>query len=133
MAIRFLLIAVLLAFIRPVSAAKLPQGEWIIVVGGVSMHQWEKYKAQPHDHWSANFIHAGRIRTEQLRAELGGNATITWLVYEAGYLEHEKQDGAELIGKSITVRDAYGLHLVYFDKGGEVINYLNNGQPRNEL
>ena len=41
MAKRFLLVAVLfaLAFIRPISAAKLPQGEWIIVVGGVSMNR----------------------------------------------------------------------------------------------
>jgi hypothetical protein len=60
-----------LALARPVSAANFPEGEWVIVVGGVSMHQWEKYKAQPHDHWWANFVHAARIRTEQLRSQLG--------------------------------------------------------------
>src|SRR5438105_1360693 len=65
---------VLLALTCSVPAAKLPQGEWIIVVGGVSMHQWEKYKVEPHDHWWANFVHAARIRTEQLRTELGENA-----------------------------------------------------------
>ena len=52
----------------------MPQGEWIIVVGGVSMRQWEQYKAQPHDHWWANFVHAARIRTEQLRAQLDPSA-----------------------------------------------------------
>ena len=135
MAKRFLLIAVTFAllFVRSLSAAKLPQGEWIIVVGGVSMHQWEKYKAQPHDHWWANFVHAARIRTEQLRAELGENAMITWLVYKPGYLARAQQDGTDLIANINSVRDAYHLNLVYFNKGGDVINYLNNGQPRTEL
>src|SRR5437868_12100921 len=133
MAKRFLLIAVLLAFIGPVSAAKIPQGEWIIVVGGISMHQWEQYKAQPHDHWWANFVHAARIRTEQLRAQLGPNALITWLVYKPGYIERSKQDGADLIANINSVRDAYNLHLVYFDNGSQVINYLNSAQPRTQL
>src|SRR5438128_2300268 len=115
------------------AAANVPPGEWIIVVGGVSMHQWEQYKAQPHDHWWANFVHAARIRTEQLRAQLGPNAPITWLVYKPGYLERSKQDGADLIANINSVRDAYNLHLVYFDNGSQVINYLNNGQPRTEL
>jgi hypothetical protein len=115
------------------AAAKIPQGEWIIVVGGVSMHQWEQYKAQPHDHWWANFVHAARIRTQQLRTELGDNALITWLVYKPGYVARAKQDGVDLIANINSVRDAYNLHLVYFDKGSQVINYLNSGQPRTEL
>src|SRR4030095_2537128 len=115
------------------AAAKIPQGEWIIVVGGVSMHQWEQYKAQPHDHGWANFVHAARIRTQQLRAELGDNALITWLVYKPGYVARSKQDGVDLIANINSVRDTYNLHLVYFDKGSQVINYLNSGQPRTEL
>src|SRR4029079_10457667 len=89
MAKRFLLVAVLfaLAFIRPISAAKLPQGEWVIVVGGVSMHQWEKYKTEPHDHWWANFVHAARIRTEQLREQFGPDLMITWLGYHTAHSE----------------------------------------------
>ena len=92
MAKRFLLVALVsaLAFIRPVSAAKIPQGEWIILVGGPSLKIWEHYKAQPHDHWWANFVHAARIRTEQLRTELVENAMITWLVYKPGYLERAR-------------------------------------------
>jgi hypothetical protein len=39
--------------------------EWILLIGGPSMHEWEQYKAQPHDHWWANFVHAARLRTEQ--------------------------------------------------------------------
>ncbi len=56
----------------------VPKGEWIIVVGGPSLKEWEQYKAQPHDHWWANFIRAARLRTEQLRDGLGPNAPITW-------------------------------------------------------
>src|SRR5256885_13517226 len=124
------IIAVAFSQTIPAAAPNVPQGEWIIIVGGVSMHQWEQYKAQPHDHWWANFVHAARIRTEELRAQLGPNAPITWLVYKPGYLERSKQDGVDLIANINSVRDAYNLHLVYFDNGSQVINYLNNGQPR---
>src|ERR1017187_7185893 len=46
--------------------------EYVLLVGGPSLQQWEKYKAQPHDHWWANFVHAARLRTDQLRAQLVG-------------------------------------------------------------
>ena len=116
-----------------VAAANVPQGEWIILVGGVSLNQWEKYKAQPHDHWWANFVHAARIRTEQLREQFGPDLTITWLVYKPAYIERARQDGVDLIGDINSVRDKFNLHLVYFNKGGEVIDYLNNGQARTSL
>src|SRR3954467_5785514 len=123
---RFLLFSlVVLAILARADARNTynSNNEWILLVGGPSMHQWEKYKAQPHDHWWANFVHAARIRTEQLRTELGENAMITWLVYKPGYLERAKQDGADLIANINSVRDAYHLNLVYFNKGGDVINY----------
>src|SRR5438067_11940646 len=134
MAKRLLLIIAIVVLVcaQRTSAANVPQGEWIVVVGGVSMHQWEQYKTQPHDHWWANFVHAARIRTEQLRAELSENAMITWLVYKPGYVARAKQDGADLIANINSVRDAYHLNLIYFVKGGAVINYLNNGQPRTD-
>src|SRR2546428_10538919 len=109
---RVLLVCALSILALGARGATFPQGEWIIVVGGVSMHQWEQYKAQPHDHWWANFVHAARIRTEQLRAELGPNTRITWLVYRPGYVERSKQDGTDLIANINSVRDAYNLHLV---------------------
>ena len=123
-----------LALFQKTSAASTSgNDEWIIVVGGVSLHQWEQYKQQPHDHWWANFVHAARIRTEQLRAERGPDALLTWLVYKPGYVDRAKQDGADLIGNINSVRDKYNLHLVYFDNGGQVIDYLNNGQPRDRV
>src|ERR1700719_3051330 len=83
------------AFVAPAFATKT---EWIIVVGGPSLHQWEQYKAQPHDHWWANFVHAARLRTEQLREGLPPNAPITWLVYKQGYLDRAEQEHQDLIG-----------------------------------
>ena len=49
-------------------AAPPAGGEYVLLVGGPSMYQWEKYKAVPHDHWWANFVRAARLRTEQLRS-----------------------------------------------------------------
>src|SRR6266566_6003516 len=132
---QFLSLAVIfaLALARPIPAAKVPQGEWIVLVGGVSLNQWEKYKAQPHDHWWANFVHAARIRTEQIRTESGPNARITWLVYKQGYLDRAQQDKQDLIALIGTIRDKFNIKMVYFNKGDEVINYLNNGQPRDTV
>src|SRR5438034_7046649 len=89
------LLAIVLAKDVSVAAANAPQGEWIILVGGVSLNQWEKYKTQPHDHWWANFVHAARIRTEQLREQFGPDLMITWLVYKPAYVERAKQDRSE--------------------------------------
>src|SRR2546426_7774948 len=111
----------------------VPGGEYIIVVGGPSLHEWEKYKAQPHDHWWANFVHSARVRTEQLRAELGPDVMITWLVYGQGYKDRDKQENQDLIANINSVGEKYHLNLVYFGKGAEVINYFNSGQPRSSL
>ncbi|HEU0208322.1 MAG TPA: hypothetical protein VFQ78_05020 [Candidatus Udaeobacter sp.] len=116
-----------------IAQSKVPQGEYIIVVGGPSMMEWEKYKAQPHDHWWANFIRAARIRTEQLRTELGPDRLITWLVYKQGYLDRAVQEKQDLISHINSVRDKFHLNLIYFQKGSEVINYINSGKPRGEM
>jgi hypothetical protein len=124
-------LAAILALASRVDAAK--QGEWIIVVGGPSMHEWEKYKAQPHDHWWANFVHAARLRTQQLRDQLGPDALITWLVYKQGYLDRAQQEHQDLISLINSVGEKYHLNMIYFHSGSDVINYLNNGRPRNEV
>ena len=58
--------------------------EYIVVTGSPSLIEWEKFKRIPHDHWWANFVHASRIRLEELRQANGDNALITWLVYRPG-------------------------------------------------
>jgi len=124
-------LVLLLSFAVGASAAQ--KTEWIILVGGPSMYEWEKYKAQPHDHWWANFVRAARIRTEQLRAQYSQDQMITWLVYRQGYVERATQEKQDLIGHINSVRDKFGIHLVWFDRGREVIDYLNHGQSREML
>ncbi len=121
----------LIAVVTPARAAVTP--EYVILVGGPSLMQWEKYKAQPHDNWWANFIRAARIRTEQLRTKYGPDAKITWLVYKQGYLDRASQEKMDLIGFIDSVRDKFDLNLVWFRNGNDVINYLNNGQPRDQV
>ena len=123
---------VLLALCLRVSAAKNENTEWILLVGGPSMHQWEQYKARPHDHWWANFVRAARIRTEQVQRELPG-VKITWLVYRQGYIDRAQQEKQDLISHINSVRDKYQIQLIWFNKGSEVIDYLNNGQPRDSV
>ncbi|HXA09934.1 MAG TPA: hypothetical protein VNW28_08115, partial [Chthoniobacterales bacterium] len=61
------------------ATAQAAEREYIVVVGGPSLHIWEQYKGPvAHDHWWANFVHSARVRTEQLRAQLGPDAMITW-------------------------------------------------------
>ena len=126
----FLLLSLFL--VRQAPAATPVAGEYVLLVGGPSLMQWEKYKQQPHDHWWANFVRAARIRTEQIRAQ-DPNAKITWLVYKQGYIDRAAQEKQDLLSHIASVRDKFDLKLVYFAKGDEVINYLNNGQARDSL
>ena len=74
-------------------AAPPTGGEYVILVGGPSMYQWEKYKAFPHDHWWANFVRAARLRTEQLRSQLGPD-TKDHLAYLQTGLRGSRKAGA---------------------------------------
>jgi hypothetical protein len=112
------------------SATSASSTEWILLVGGPSIHQWEQYKSQPHDHWWANFVHAARLRTEQLRKQLGPNARITWLVYKQGYVDRAQQEHQDLLSYVESIRDKFNVNLVWFEKGPEVISYLNSGLDR---
>src|SRR6187431_3178835 len=130
---RLLLVSFLLIFALGAKAAQPTQGEYIILVGGPSMYQWEKYKTYPHDHWWANFVRAARLRTEQLRSQAGADAKITWLIYRQGYEDRAKQEHQDLISLICTVRDKFNINLIWFGPGHEVIDYLNKGQPRDQV
>jgi len=129
---RLLLICAVSIFALASKAAP-PPGEYIILVGGPSIYQWEKYKVYPHDHWWANFVRAARLRTEQVRSQLGPDAKITWLVYKQGYLDRAKQENQDLISLIDSVREKFNLNLVWFHAGSEVIDYLNNGRDQMKI
>lgn len=122
----------LIVLTSPVLAASGP--EYIIVSGGPTLIEWEQFKGQPHDVWWGNFIRSARVRIQQLQKEHGPNARITWLVYKPGYVRRaNREDHADLIGNIVSVRDKYGINLIFFDRTDQLINYLNSGQPRNQV
>jgi len=128
---RFLLtIAVFCGLGVSAIAQALPTGEHIVVTGGVSLMKWEKYKVQPHDNWWLNFVRASRIRIEQLRQQSGPSAQITWFVYQRGYARRQSQEHESLFSIIDSVRDKYGLKLVYFNSVDQLCYYLNYGSNR---
>lgn len=113
-------------------AEPIEPGETIIVSGGVSLWVWEKWKKQPHDNWWANFVRAGRIRIAQIKAAQP-NQQITWLVYRPSYVTRSRQDNRDYMALITSVRDAFGVKLMWFESSSQLINYLNFGQPRNQV
>ena len=108
--------------------------EYILVSGGPSLHEWEKFKAEPHDRWWGNFIRSARVRIQEIQAKLGPGAKITWLVHKPSYVRRaSRQDKQDLIANIVSVRDKFGVNLVWFDEGDELIEYLNAGQPRDRV
>src|SRR5712691_4288939 len=130
---RLVLVCLLSMVALGLQAAPPVGGEYIMLVGGPSMYQWEKYKAYPHDHWWANFVRAARLRTEQLRTQVGPDAPIAWLVYKQGYLDRAPQEHQNLISLINSVGDKFHLKMIYFRTGSDVINYLNTGQDGRRL
>jgi hypothetical protein len=126
--------ALLLLMALLVSSPAQEQREYIILSGGPSLIEWEKFKDDPHDRWWGNFIRSARVRIEQLRKQYGPTARITWLIYKPGYVRRaQRQDHADLIGHIVSVRNKFGLNLVFFSDTSQLIHYLNYGQPRDRV
>lgn len=128
----FALLAAVPALRAADPAEPVQPGETIIVSGGVSLWVWEKWKAQPHDNWWANFVRAARIRIEQIKAAQPSQQ-ITWLVYRPSYITRSRQDSRDYLSLITSVRDAFGIKLMWFDSSSQLINYLNAGQPRSQV
>ena len=104
-------------------------GEYVLIVGGVSLHIWEKWKAAPHDGWWMNFVRAARIRVNEIQA-VNPEADITLLVYRPAYQSRGAQDGRDYLSDIRSVQQAYKLRLIFFDRTSEMTEYLNTGQDR---
>ena len=74
---RHSLLPVILAVALSSAGAQEPQREFIVLSGGPSLVEWERYKAQPHDRWWGNFIRSARVRIEP-RAVGRGLARLRW-------------------------------------------------------
>lgn len=119
---------------EPTQAALDPSDEYIIISGGPSLLAWENYRREEHRHdrWWGNFIRTARIRVQGLQKATDGKINITWLVYKPGYVTRAREDGDPLISHIESVRDKYGIKLVWFDQTSQVINYINSGQNRRQ-
>ncbi|MEO8206320.1 MAG: hypothetical protein ABI615_09070 [Chthoniobacterales bacterium] len=128
----FASIFVLFLFCGSVFAASMEK-EYIVVTGGPALIEWEKLKNPPHDRYWGNFVRASRVRIEEIRQK-HGDVPITWLVYRRAYVRRgERQDHRDLISLINSVRDKYHVKLVWFNESADVINYLNSGQPRDQV
>ncbi len=124
-----------LAFSPPPVQALDLRNEYIIISGGPSLRYWENYRREPerHDQWWGNFIRSARVRIEDLQKKVSPDLNITWLVYKPGYMRRQQEDSQPLIENIESVRDKYGIRLVWFYKGDDVIHYINQGQNRNRV
>lgn len=108
--------------------------EFIIVSGGPALRKWEDLRIpiEQHDRWWGNFIRSARIRIQQIRRAHGDAAQITWLVYRPAYVSREPEDAARgadqpcTLDKIDSVRRTYGLKMVWFNSGEDIIKYLNS-------
>ena len=118
-----------------VSAKLDPNDEYIIVSGGPALRGWEDFRREAHRHdlWWGNFVRAARIRMQLLQKATKGEIKITWLVYRQGYETRAREDGEPLISHIESVRDKYGVNLVWYDNGDDIINYVNSGKNRKQV
>lgn len=131
---RMLRALLLILLAGTLTATAAVQKEYILVSGGPSLIEWEKFKASPHDRWWGNFIRAARVRIEEIRKKEGPDAQITWMVYKRGYARRaERQDKSDLLANILSVRDKYHVNLIWINSGDDVINYLNAGRQRSEV
>ena len=114
--------------------ANAQQREYIILSGGPALRQWENLRrpGEQHDRWWGNFIRPARMRIEEIQKQEPG-AMITWLVYRTSFVRRSAEDKRSLTALVESVRDKYHVRLVWFEKGEQVISYLNYGQPRSRV
>ncbi len=115
------------------AGAPVPSGgrgsEYLIVSGGVALKEWEWLKPQPHDLWWMNFVRAARIRIQEIR-ESDPTSDITWMVYRNAYDRRSRQEGKALAPLIESVRDKYGVRLMFFSRTEEFVRHFNSGRPR---
>jgi hypothetical protein len=126
---RLIPLLILAALVTPLlKAQESASREYIVISGGPSLIEWEKFKKVPHDHWWANFVRAARIRLGELRERQGDGALITWMVYKPGYLRRgTRQEKKDLLFDIASVRDKYKINLVFFGSQREFLDYINGG------
>jgi hypothetical protein len=109
--------------------------EYIVVSGGPALREWEDLRApgQQHDRWWGNFVRSARVRMQEIKKVAPPGTIITWLVYRDAYLRRSSEDRQPLTSFVESVRDTYGVRLVWYRSGADVINYINSGMNRRSV
>ena len=110
------------------AAIKRLDGEYIILIGGPALREWEvlRRKYQQHDRWWANFLAGGNIRTRQLLAQGVPASSITWVVYKPGYISRGREEGKPLVSWVGELAAKNGVKLAWFDDQSGLIRQINN-------
>ena len=119
----------------PAEAKLDPSDEYILLVGGPALLHWENFRREEHRHdrWWGNFVRAARIRIQQLQEATNKEINLTLMVYKPGYITRAYEDGDPLISYIESVRDKFGVRLIWFSSTGELIDYINRGQNRSKM
>jgi len=80
-----------------------------------------------------NFIRAAEIRIQQLKSEGVPASRIVWFVYRPSFDTRSKQEGKNLVGEINALSNTLGVKLKLFSRSQQVIDYLNGGQPRDQV
>ena len=110
--------------------------EYLIVSGGPAVRKFEDLRrpGEQHDRWWGNFIRTARVRMQEIQRTAPAGTRITWLVYRDGYVRRAAEEHQPLTQNIESVPQAYPfIHLVWFRSTDELIQYINNGQPRRSM
>lgn len=129
---RHLLAAASFCLLAASACAQL--GEHIIVSGGPALRKWEDFRPadQQHDRWWGNFIAPASNRIKDLRFRQPG-MPITWLVYRDAYYRRTSEDGKPYVAWIQEKQTKFGVKIVWFGSGRDVIAYINSGQNRGRV
>lgn len=129
---RHLLAAASFCLLAASACAQL--GEHIIVSGGPALRKWEDFRPadQQHDRWWGNFIAPASNRIKDLRFRQPG-LPITWLVYRDAYYRRTSEDGKPYVAWIQEKQAKFGVKIVWFGSGRDVIAYINSGQNRGRV
>jgi hypothetical protein len=122
------LLALFVALIAHTASA---QSEYIIVSGGPALRKWENLRrnGEQHDRWWGNFIATATTRIREVQKAQPG-MPITWMVYRDAYARRTAEDGKPYSSWIQEKQAKYGIKVVWFSSGSDVINYINSGQNR---
>ncbi len=125
--------AILVLLLSLAGSLRAYEIENIIVSGGPSLMQWEKFKRAPHDRWWGNFIRPAVTRITEIKAKQGPDARITWFVHRPSYERRLRQGEGPLTTWIERNAEKYGARLIWFSSPDTLVNYINAGQPRDRV